>query len=208
MDKNREFDSNDKVKVDAKAANTNEITLPTECLHEILLYLVDDKATLLAAAKINRTWCRPLDSITNNTFSSVMNFITEEELSHTFIKCMNDEEREAIFEYLGPTYPSPLFLYTSYIKELDWNVLNYPFTDDIYIDDIERINLEKHIKIMRGNLIMRIIAQTCALIFRTANLEKFVVDLHRTRDPIPAFAKLPNAFCRLLKIERNSVAWI
>ncbi|CAG8745470.1 11432_t:CDS:1, partial [Ambispora leptoticha] len=166
----------------------------------------DEKATLFAAALVNRTWCQvaiPLiwSTITSFNKSLIETFIKcmnddERETILAFVKCLNDERRETIFEYFEPTYPSPLFMYTSYIKKFNWKMLDYLFTVEVYIAEHEKSIWKSILQITdkhgKENLIMQMVTQTCALIFRTASLEKFVIELQSTRY-IPAFAKLPNA---------------
>ncbi|CAG8644331.1 8873_t:CDS:1 [Ambispora leptoticha] len=194
------------VDTEAETASTNKPTLPTDCLVEILQYLVDDKATLFSAALVSRTWCRISIPF---LWSSINVNRNKTSLIETFIKCMNDDECEAVSEYLKPSYPPPLFLYTSYVKELDWNKVDYLFVDNQQ-DPSNRKSIWKSILQMankeeKEKIVKRMMTQICTLIFRTAtSLEKFVVDIRRTRRAIPAFAMLPNCsaiFSRLKEVQ-------
>ncbi|CAG8513253.1 2056_t:CDS:1 [Ambispora gerdemannii] len=199
---------NTKQKLETEPANINKITLPTDCLIEILPCLVDDKTTLFSASLVNRAWCRiaiPLLWSTINVNSNKTSLIK------TFLKCMNDNEREAIIEYSEPSYPRPLFLYTSYIKELDWNTI-----DDLFVEyekgniresnDSEKSLWKSILQITdereKQKIITDFMVQICTLIFRTAtSLEKFVIDIDRTPFTILPFAKFPNASVAFSKLK-------
>ncbi|CAG8566623.1 5400_t:CDS:1 [Ambispora gerdemannii] len=100
---------------------------------------------------------------------------------------MNDEERNAIINSglkLKKAYPQPLFLYTSFIKDFNWNELETVvswYTHNAPDDPVARDNSIWQTTYQDSNNInqmaLQFLTQTYKLIFRTAeNLESLFID--------------------------------
>ncbi|CAG8632867.1 11170_t:CDS:1 [Ambispora gerdemannii] len=207
--------------IDTKIDSENSISnLPVDCFARILTFLIDDENTLFSAALVNRTWCRLAIPFLWNSFHFIRDDREGRCITETLIRCMNDEERNAIINSglrLKKSYPQPLFLYTSFIKNFDLNKLKTVvswYTHNSYKDYVARDNSIRQNTYDSNNInqiALQLLTQTYKLIFRTAeNLESFDVTTNILSYFMPNFTSsfhTPSVLAKLkkVKLSRNDV---
>ncbi|CAG8546832.1 8247_t:CDS:1 [Ambispora gerdemannii] len=185
--------------------NTTISDLPIECFTRIFSFLVEDLSTVFSATLVNRTWCRaimPLLWFDTLTYDHEKGY----KIIETLIRCMNEEERKELIDS-GVDYaascPRPLFLYSAFIKEINWANLEYMvYCDTSYHDEFipENSIWIKYFDV--ENMKEKIVAQLCKLIFRTANLEKLYIQIRYYDVAFLKFMTLPNVSIALANLKQ------
>ncbi|KAF0436866.1 hypothetical protein F8M41_004650 [Gigaspora margarita] len=94
--------------------------LPDDTIIDILEYLQDDRGSLYNCLFINRFWCqRVVRLLWRQPFYIPIERCSS--LLHTYFMCFNDEEQRSLipFNIALQSYKQPMFLYSSYLAELD-----------------------------------------------------------------------------------------
>ncbi|KAF0524688.1 f-box domain-containing protein [Gigaspora margarita] len=94
------------------------ITLPLDCYDIIFNNLRHNYKNLYSCALVNRQWCRIIIPI---LWSEPKNHFKNIKLIRTFLLTLNSEEQALLipFKITLPSYPRPLFEYTSYITSIE-----------------------------------------------------------------------------------------
>ncbi|CAG8808393.1 767_t:CDS:1, partial [Gigaspora rosea] len=94
--------------------------LPDDTIIDILEYLQDDRGSLYNCLFINRFWCqRVVRLLWRQPFYIPIERCSS--LLHTYFMCFNEEEQRSLipFNIVLQSYKRPMFLYSSYLAELD-----------------------------------------------------------------------------------------
>ncbi|CAG8731148.1 14214_t:CDS:2 [Dentiscutata erythropus] len=94
--------------------------LPDDTIIDILEYLQDDRGSLYNCLFINHFWCqRVVRLLWRQPFYIPIERCSS--LLHTYLLCLNDEEQRSLipFNIALQNYKRPMFLYSSYLAELD-----------------------------------------------------------------------------------------
>ncbi|KAF0525405.1 f-box domain-containing protein [Gigaspora margarita] len=93
------------------------ITLPNECLFEILYNLKDYRRSLYSCLLVNRQWCRNVVPI----LWSELDVFKNKALVKTCLLMLNTEEQALLipFNIMLPNNSKPLFEYTTYVTDIN-----------------------------------------------------------------------------------------
>src|SRR5260364_52237 len=94
------------------------ITLPNECYYIIFNNLRNNYKNLFSCALVNRQWCRIIIPI---LWSEPTHHFEDIRLIRIFLLTLNAEEQGLLipFKITLPSFPKPLFEYTSYITSVN-----------------------------------------------------------------------------------------
>ncbi|CAG8489154.1 10313_t:CDS:2 [Ambispora gerdemannii] len=182
--------------------------LPIDCFNRILFF-IHERPILFSAALVDRTWSRlVIPRLWKSTFYDINNAKKGISISEAYIKCMNDEERQALIDsgiMAVESCPRALFPYANFIKELDWNELEQVvswfnekenrydpaiLTSSIWKDISEKCNYEDEKFLTK--ILNQIMTQINKLIFRSTKLECIDFNGEGSHYPIPSIVKFPN----------------
>ncbi|GES79336.1 hypothetical protein GLOIN_2v1498549 [Rhizophagus clarus] len=107
------------------ARENNPVTLPADCIYEIIQYFVNDVKTLHSCIVLNQTFCQiSIRILWSNPFKYVQDEIKRSLIFQTYFSCLDDEEKEQITTFLKKSvsyFPKPFINYPSFLQEFEIN---------------------------------------------------------------------------------------
>ncbi|CAG8576963.1 3701_t:CDS:1 [Ambispora leptoticha] len=198
------------------STKTTISSLPTDCFDKILSF-IHDRHILFSAALVDRTWCRlVIPKLWKSTSYNICDAKKGISISETYIKCMNDEERQELINSgitAVESYPRALFPYASFIKRLDLSELEqvvswFTAEEDGNRDDpailtspIWKIILKECEDDDEPKMLERIMTQIHKLIFRSTKNLEYIRFCGEDSYSLPNIAEFPNVKEAMLNLQ-------
>ncbi|CAB4402277.1 unnamed protein product [Rhizophagus irregularis] len=101
------------------------VTLPADCIYEIIQYFVHDMKTLHSCIALNQTFCQiSIRILWSNPFKYVQDEVKRSLIFQTYFSCLDDKEKEQITPFLKKSvsyFPKPFINYPSFLQEFEIN---------------------------------------------------------------------------------------
>jgi hypothetical protein len=114
------------MKRDNKVVQKNvSVTLPADCIYEIIQYVAHDMKTLHSCIALNQTFCQiSIRLLWRNPFKYVQDETKRSLIFQTYFSCLDDKEKEQITSFLKKSvsyFPKPFINYPSFLQEFEIN---------------------------------------------------------------------------------------